>query len=235
MRFFIPLLLCAMLIAFYAPRPVFVKSEGRLLTMQPYLLRAMSGYAHTLVGDFVWLKSRYVDETRHGDAVDAALLTAVFRAHVILDPHFTIPVRYAATYLASIPKLPLGGVELLEFSQSLNPDRFDLLINEALIRIGYDVPNSSERILELAKRIEKLPEKNKLVGSIVMDDWMIEMIAYIRAKEGKSLTAEDKLLIIEADLVDLLKQTENPTRRALIEAELEKVRSQKSQNDPALF
>ncbi|MDR0664759.1 MAG: hypothetical protein LBF86_04470 [Helicobacteraceae bacterium] len=223
MRFFIPLALCAFLIAFYSPRPVLEKSEGRLLMMQPYLLRAMSGYAHTVVGDFVWLKSRYVDEIRHGDAVDIGVMSSVFRAHVILDPHYTQPVRYAATYLASIPKKPLTGVELLEFSESLNPDRFDLLMNEALIRVNYDVPFSSERLEELANRIEVLPEKSKRVGMIAIDDEFVrDLVAYVRSKESS-------LEMIEADLIDLLEQTETPERRALIEAELEKIRARKDE------
>ncbi|MDR2638312.1 MAG: hypothetical protein LBC09_00570 [Helicobacteraceae bacterium] len=224
MRFFVPLILCAFLIAFYSPRPVFTQSEGRLLMMQPYLLRAMSGYARAVVGDFVWLKSRYVDEIRYGDAVDTDAMSAVFRAQVLLDPQFTVPVRYAATYLASIPKKPLLGVELLELSEKLNPDRFDLLMNEALIRVNYDVPFSADRLDEIASIIEKLPESSKRIGMIVIDDEFVQdLVAYIRAKESN-------WEMVEADLVDLLKQTENPERRALIEAELTKIRSQKGEN-----
>jgi hypothetical protein len=224
MRLFVPFLLAAFLAVYISPRPEFTKSDGRLLTMQPHLLRAMSGFAHTLVGDFVWLKSRYVDEIRYGENVDMEVFSSVIRAHVILDPHFTIPVQYAATYLASIPKNPLLGVELLRLSQSLNPERFDLLIIEALIRVNYDVPESVDRLEELVQRMETMPENKKLVGRIVIDDELMkDLVAYVRAKES----SED---MIEADLVDLLKQTENPERRALIEAELERVRAQKSGN-----
>jgi hypothetical protein len=223
MRFCIPLMLGVFLLAYISPRPEFSKPDGRILLMQPYLLRAMSGYARSIASDFIWLKSHYVDESRYGENVDMEVFPTVFRAQITLDPHFTAPVRYAATYLASLPKRPDMGIELLQLSQSFNPDRFDLLINEALIRIGYDVPNSSDRLLELAKRIEVLPEKTKLLGLLPMDDWMIEVISYARTKEGK-------LELIEADLIDLLKQTESPERRALIEAELEEVRQQKGQN-----
>jgi hypothetical protein len=223
MRFFIPLILGAFLIAFFSPRPVFKEFDGKSLVMQPYLLRAISGYAHTVVGDYIWLKSHHVGETSYGDAVDFDIFSAVFRAQIILDPHYTQPVRYAATYLASIPKKPLLGLELLELSQSLNPYRFDLLINEALIRITYNAPNSYDRLVELARRIEPLPEKTKLIGSMVMDDLIHDMIAYVGTQEGKQEA-------IEADLIELLKQTENPERRARIQAELDRVRAQRGKN-----
>ncbi|MDR2034059.1 MAG: hypothetical protein LBP89_05445 [Helicobacteraceae bacterium] len=223
MRFFVPLILGAFLIAFLSPRPVFIKPDGRSLMMQPYLLRAISGYARTIAGNYVWLKSYYVDETRYGDAVDIEVLVAVFRSQIILDPHFTKPVLYAATYLASIPKKPLLSLELLELSQSLNPDRFDLLINEALIRMNYNVPDSYDRLVELARRIEPLPEKTKLVGSMLMDDLIHDAIAYTSTQEGKQK-------MIEADLIELLKQTENPERKARIQAELDRVRAQKNEN-----
>jgi hypothetical protein len=222
MRFFIPLILGAFAVAFISPRPILTKSDGRLLTMQPYLLRALSGYAHTIVGDFIWLKSHYVGETNDGEAIDIDNFPAVFRAQIILDSHFTQPVRYAATYLASMPKKPLLALELLDLSQSLNPDRFDLLINEALIRMTYNVPDSYDRLVELARRIEPLPEKTKLVGSMLMGDLIHDMIAYVGTQEGKQE-------MIEADLIELLKQTENPERKARIKEELEKVRSQKNE------
>ena len=223
MRFFVPLLLGAMLIAYFSPRPVLVREDGRSLTMQPYLLRAISGYGHTVVGNYVWLKSHYIDETTHGsDAVDTDIFAAVFRAQVILDPHYTQPVRYAATYLASIPKQPMTALELLELSQSLNPDRFDLLINEALIRMSYEVPDSYDRLVELAKRIEPLPEKTKLVGSMLMDDLIHDLISYVGTQEGKQQ-------MIEEDLTELLKQTENPDRRARIQEELARVRGQRGE------
>ncbi|GHV03265.1 hypothetical protein AGMMS50229_01870 [Campylobacterota bacterium] len=186
--------------------------------MQPQLLRALSGFARTLVGDFIWLKSRYADEISQGEELDTRVFAEITSAQITLDPHFTNPVRYAASYLASIPKKPELALELLEMSQSFNPDRFDLLMSEALVRIGYDVPNSSDRLLDIAKRVEVLPDKSKLVGRMKMDDWMINMIAYVRTQEGKQE-------LIEADLVDLLKQTENPARRELIEDELRRVRA----------
>jgi hypothetical protein len=207
-------------VAFFSPRPSFSNPETRTLLLQPHLLRALSGFAHTLAGDYVWLKSHLVGEVGVGDDnVDVQMLQEVTMAQVALDPHFTLPVRYAATYIASIQKRSDVSIELLVFSQSLNPDRFDLLFSEALIRVNYEVPNSSDRLVELAKRIEPLPEKSKIVGNMRMDDWMIGAIAYARSQENRNR-------LIETDLLELLKNTENPRRKELILRELEAVRSQ---------
>ncbi|MDR0747474.1 MAG: hypothetical protein LBE89_06255 [Helicobacteraceae bacterium] len=207
-------------IAFFSPRPSFGNPETRTLLLQPQLLRALSGFAHTLAGDYVWLKSYLVGEVGVGDDnLEVPMLQEITVAQIVLDPHFTVPARYAATYLASIQKRSDVSIELLTFSQSLNPDRFDLLFGEALIRVNYEVPNSSDRLVELAKRIEPLPEKSKIIGSMLMDDWMIGAISYARSQENRNK-------LIEADLLELLKNTENPRRKELILRELEAVRSQ---------
>jgi hypothetical protein len=221
MRLFLALLLGAFLLAALAPKPRQTASSSGLLLAEPWLLRALSGFGHTLAGDWVWLKSSRVDETALGEAADAETVRRVAQAQVILDPHFTTPVLYAATYLASIPKKPDDAVTLLSFSQSLNPDRFDLLFSEAMIRVSYGVPSSGDRLADLATRIEPLPEKTKLLGPMKVDDWLLETLAYVRTKEGR---AE----LIEADLELLLKQTTHPARRERIAGELRRIRSQKA-------
>ncbi|MDR3347634.1 MAG: hypothetical protein LBN32_03370 [Helicobacteraceae bacterium] len=216
---FLAFLAAVFALAFFAPRPSLSAPESRSLVMQPYLLRALSGSAHNLVGTFVWLKSRYADEITQGDQLDADFFAMIAKAQIILDPNFIAPARYSATYLASIAKRPSTAVDLITLSESLNPKRFDLFILEAILRATYDVPNSGDRLSEIARTIEAMPDKDKVLGSIVMDDWIVEMIGYVRSKEGR----RDQ---VEADLLELLEQTENPHRRKLIEQELEKVRSQ---------
>ncbi|MDR2904735.1 MAG: hypothetical protein LBU73_02105 [Helicobacteraceae bacterium] len=221
MRLFLILFAIAISILFISPRPFMSRDDGRALTMNPYLLRAMSGFARSVVGDFVWMKSRLVDELRYGDKVDFDTYMRVFSTQIILDPQFILPVRYASTYLASLPKRPDLAIELLNLSETLNRDRFDLLILEALVRVGYDVPNSSDRLFDIARRIEALPDqgdKKKLVGAMKMDDFMIILINYSRTKDGKAELVQD-------DLRELYCLTENADRREKIVQELEEVRA----------
>ncbi|GHS89025.1 hypothetical protein FACS189487_08470 [Campylobacterota bacterium] len=225
MRLFIALMALAMLLIYAAPRPAFDKSDGRALLMEPYFLRAISGFGRCVVADFMWMKSHLIGEVSLGDNVNLDVVVKVFGAQIILDAQYIVPVRYAATYLASLPKRPDLSIDLLTLSESLNRERFDLLIIEALIRINYDVPDSSDRLVELAKIIEALPDvgdKRKLVGSMKMDDFMIELINYSRTKEGKAQLIED-------DLLELWCMTTNADRLVTIESELKRARAERGE------
>lgn len=217
MRLFLIFLGAAFLLAALAPRPgSTVAAPSPLLFADPWLLRTLSGFGRTVVADYLWLQSNRIDETALGDAVDAATLERTAKTQAVLDPHFTVPVLYSATYLASIPKEPSLAVDLLRFAQCLGPDRFDLLMTEAMIRVTHDLPESADRLVELAGRIEPLPEKSKLLGAIKADDWILEVLAYVRTQEGRAD-------LIEADLRHLLKQTTHPARRERILRELETI------------
>lgn len=216
MRIFLALFVGAVLLLSFSTKPTKERFNSYLLEFDPLLARAISVHARTLVADFVWLKSSYVDEIGAGSNADNDLIARVAHAQITLDPHFVRPAIYAATYLASIAERADQALEILSHSQSLNPNNFDTLFGEAMIRINYGVENSSGRIVELAALIEPLPEKTKQVGAMRMDDLLIELVAYSREKEGKRE-------LIASDLETLYKTTTNPKRKELIRSELERV------------
>ena len=217
MRLFAFFLMAAFaLVALFAKPALGDRAQSSILFADPWLLRALSGFGRNVTGDYIWLKSRQVDETGSGDRVDDAALMRVAQAHATLDPFFATPVLYAAGYLASVPKRPVDALALIAYAQKLNPDRFDLLMGEAMIRITHEVPNSADRLVVLASKIEPLPEKTKVLGAIKVDDWLTEAIVYVRTKEGKKA-------LLEADLRQLLRQTTHPVRRAKILETLQKL------------
>lgn len=214
---FFAFFLSFVLLLAFAPKPENRRFDSHLLEFNPLLARSLSVHARSLLGDFVWLKSSYIDEISSGVNADSDLIAKVAHTQITLDPHFTRPVIYSATYLASIASRSDEAIKLLNYSQQLNPNNFATLFGEALIRVNYGVPNSSDRIVELAKLTEPLPEKTKQVGVLKMDDLLIELVAYARTSEGK----RD---LIANDLEGLYSTTSNSLRRDLIRSELSKVR-----------
>lgn len=197
-----------------APRPeTIVSGSDSTLFAQPWLLRVLSGPAAPLVADWFWLRSSQIGEWGRGDAASADEVHAVTRAMAILDPHFTVPVIYGSTYLASIHGRSDLALDLLRTAQSQNAENFDLLFGEALLRVSYRVSESADRLRELAGAIELLPETHKRVGAIKMDDWLAEALIYVRSEAGQKQ-------MLRADLEWLLERTTHPDRRARIEAEL---------------
>lgn len=210
MRIFALLAAAVFLAAALAPRPQAQSAPpSALLFADPGLLSAVSGFGRSLAGDYIWLKSHRIDETALGEKADAAVLERVTQAQIALDPHFTVPVHYAAGYLASVAQEPMRALKLLHLSQQHNRDRFDLLFHEAMIRLSYGVPDSGDRMMELAAKIEPMPEKTKMLGAIKVDDWFLEVLAYVRTREGRSELIAD-------DLQRLLEQTTHPQRRERI-------------------
>ncbi len=197
------------------PRPELAHSEriGALFA-HPWLLSALSGPAGNLTADWIWLKSRHIDEWGRGDAAQAEEVHAALYSVALLDPYFTEPVIYGATYLASIHDRSDLALNLLQSAQMQNPSDFDLLMGEALLRVTYRVPASGDRLRELAGRIEALEEDQKRIGPIKMDDWLAEALIYVRTQEGQRQ-------MVREDLIWLLERTTHPKRRAEIKAALE--------------
>jgi hypothetical protein len=197
-----------------APRPEMNSDRpDSVLFAQPWLLRALSGSAAPLMADWLWLKSHQIDEWGRGEGVRASEVYALSRSMAILDPHFTVPVIYGATYLASIHHRSDLALDLLHSAQWQNPRDFDLLMGEALLRVTYAVNNSGDRLRELAGTIETLDEHEKRVGAIQMGDWLSEALVYVRTQEGQRQ-------MLRADLRWLLARTSHPERRKKIEAAL---------------
>lgn len=213
MRLFLLFAFLASALLFVAPKPQNQSFGSYLLEFDPLLARSISAHMHTILGDFVWLKSSYVDEVGKGEQADSDLVARVAQTQITLDPHFTRPAIYSATYLASIAGRPDSSISLLNYSQRLNPDKFSTLFSEALIRANYGVPNSSDRIVEIARLTEALPDKSKYVGILKMDDLLIELVTYARTSEGRAD-------LIANDLKDLYSATTNPNRRELIRFKL---------------
>ena len=101
-----------------------------------------------------------------------------------------------------------------------NPNDFKLYFLEIILTLTYEKPDriDDDYIAELAKKAALLPDSQKILGRIVLGEWVEELLIYARNQKGKKEQAIE-------DLKWLLKNTKNPTKKKEIEKKLKELMS----------
>ncbi len=193
---------------------------NEILFAKPLFFRALTNYTHTLSADKLWLLSNTVGEVAAGDSfkVDEMEVYRAFKTIIVMDPFFYPAVNYAATYLASIKKRVDLATELIKTARIFNKNDFKLYFLEIILLLTYEDEKKldDEYIASLAKKAALLPDSQKILGRIVIKDWIEDMLIYARNKKGKRAQAIE-------DLKWLLKNTKDPAKKKEIEKKLKEL------------
>ncbi|WP_187647281.1 hypothetical protein [Nitrosophilus labii] len=193
---------------------------NEILFAKPLFFRALTNYTHTLSADKLWLLSNTVGEVAVGDSfkVDEMEVYRAFKTIIVMDPFFYPAVNYAATYLASIKKRVDLATELIKTARIFNKNDFKLYFLEIILLLTYEDEKKldDEYIASLAKKATLLPDSQKILGRILVKDWIEDMLIYARDKKGKRAQAIE-------DLKWLLKNTKDPAKKKEIEKKLKEL------------
>jgi len=210
-----------LLLSYTIPRPQ--KSDlvvNEILFARPFFFRALSGYAHTLYADRLWLLSNTVGEVAVGDSfkADEKEVYEATRTIVVMDPFFYPALNYGATYLASIKNRLDLALKLVELAKIFNPEDFKIYFLEILLILTYEDEDKidDEKIAALAKKAALLPDSQKILGNMLVNDWVEDILIYARDKKGKRAQAIE-------DLKWLLKNTEDPLKKREIQKRLQEL------------
>lgn len=203
---------------FFYPKPKNKKIVvNEILFAKPLFFRALTNYTHTFSADKLWLLSNTVGEVATGDSfkADEYEVYRAFKTIIYMDPYFYPAVNYAATYLASVKKRVDLATDLIKTARMFNPNDFKLYFLEIMLILTYEDMNKidDDYIAKLAKKASLLPDSQKILGRIVVKDWIEEMMIYVRDKKGKRAQAIE-------DLKWLLKNTKDPVKKKEIEKKL---------------
>ncbi len=181
-----------------------------ILFAKPLFFRTLTNDTHTLVADKLWLLSNTVGETRSKDSfkADEMEVFRAFKTITMMDPYFFPAINYAATYLASIKKRLDLALDLIDTAMMYNKNSFNLYFLKIVLYLTYtDEKNFDDNfVATLAKKAALLPDSQKVLGRIVVKDWVEDLLIYARDKKGKKEQAKK-------DLEWLLKHTTNPKRK----------------------
>lgn len=191
-----------------------------ILFAKPLFFRALSNYTHTFIADKLWLLSNSVGEIATGDSykVDEMEVYRAFKTVIIMDPYFFPAINYASTYLASIKNRVDLASDLIKSARLFNKNDFKLYFLEIILLLTYEDESKidDEYIATLAKKAALLPDSQKVIGRLVVKDWIEDLLIYARDKKGKKRQAIE-------DLKWLLKNTEDPVKKEEIKKRLQEL------------
>ncbi|WP_281951440.1 hypothetical protein [Nitrosophilus kaiyonis] len=221
-KFFILLFIIFLIFNYLYPKPKKEKIVvNDILFAKPLFFRALTNYTHTLSADKLWLLSNTVGEVATGNSfdVDEMEVYEAFKTIIFMDPYFYPAINYAATYLASIKKRVDLATDLIKKARLFNKNDFKLYFLELILILTYEDEKNidDDYIVKLAKEASLLPDSQKILGRIVVKDWVEDMLIYARNKKGKRAQAIE-------DLKWLLKNTKEPVKKAEIKRKLEELK-----------
>jgi len=190
--------------------------NSSLLFVNGWLFKALSGPAHNLVADGLWLVSNGIAEIRNStNAVDARQVREASKAILALDPYFFRAHNYTATLLASIFEDTSSATTLMRTARHFDSNNFLLYFNEILFWTTYAYERANyDYIRKLAKDAAMLPEAQKVVGPLDVKDLIEEIL--IDATHKSHQTAQAL-----ADLAWLKEQTTSIERKKVIQKRIE--------------
>ena len=182
---------------------------------EPLLMRAVSGYTHSLVADYLWLGASDMGEMSGKKEDD--LLWSTARSIAVQDPHFFPAINYFATYFASIHNRTERSAELYRLARRGNPGDPRLYLNDIMLRLTYEKGTlDDERIASLVKEAYAKSDLERLNG-IDEDALLAGALHYARDVNQRKGQARK-------DMEWLLEQTEDEARKRVIEKALGRLR-----------
>ncbi len=205
--------IAALLVALLPSRTIPFETPSALYT-QPLVLRALSGYGHTLAADFFWLGSSRSGEMVSGER-DAANLWRYAQSVAVLDSGFSPAVNYYATYFASVRGEVDRSARLYELARQGGAPGFETYLYDIMLRLTYGKGDEEERIVRLVK--EAYAQEGKTADEAETARVLSGFLVYARNKAGREARAKE-------DLAWLLERTESPVRRAALQAALARLK-----------
>jgi hypothetical protein len=138
-----------------------------------------------ILADKFWLLSSNIDEMRLGKNVDIENFFQAYKNILLLDSSFEIAIIYSSTYLASNLNRGDLAIELLQIAQKLNPSSFQYAFTELIFQIVYINNNDIKKLKLLANKIVKMPNRQKYIGKIDVNNWANDIITYLNQNSIK--------------------------------------------------
>lgn len=202
----------SMFLVSFSPLPKIDMGEANIFYAQPLVMRAASNISHTLVADLLWLSTSDVGElTERKQTVDESV--AMAQSIVVMDPCFSTAIHYNATYLAAMKGAVREGAALYATAGWFVKDDFQLSFNEMVLRLTYEEPLDNERIVLLAKKLMRLPEKTRYLGAVEYREMVEGMMYYAASREQREAKKRENLFW-------LFKHSSNTKRREEIGRQL---------------
>lgn len=190
---------------------------SNILYINPLILKAISGYAHTLMADYFVLEATYVSEMRVGGSylVDTQQFVDAYTNIIHLDPYFFEPLQYSVVFLNLIKKEYESAKRLLEIPDQYKIESFDLLFFKLLMYATYSTDTIDIGLLKSwIKKLSLYAKHQQVFGTIVVKD-MYEV--FLRLAQNKNIKSEKK----KSDLFWLYKNTKDPKRKAQIQEKID--------------
>lgn len=193
-----------------------------LLFANPTLFRFLSGIAHNVLADGLWLLRSTVSEAHYKDSfkVDKEALYLASRTVATMDPYFYEANNYGITYLATIGKDLEKAESLIHLARFFDKENFNLYFLDVLFLVtyakDYDKAIDFAYVKRLVEKMMAMPEGKKVFERMRVSAWL----AYFKH------FADDELLRIKQkrqDLLWLYKKTEDPKRKLEIKKKLDKL------------
>jgi hypothetical protein len=191
------------------------------LFVNPIVARALSGNLHTLFADSLWLSLGMVSETGAKDSrdVDIERFYQTSKTLIFMDGNFYKAVAYSSTFLISIYKEIEKAHDLIHLARFFDPKNFKLYFLEIINIVSYEKASQSmmESVTRLAHEALKIPVEDRQVAITDSTVWIEEALAFSQDTLAKKRRHKE-------DLLWLLKQTQDPKKRQLIEKKLQELR-----------
>ncbi|MDH5464588.1 MAG: hypothetical protein OEW60_03105 [Thiovulaceae bacterium] len=173
---------------FLMKQPTNKKNDYSLLFVEPMLFRAMSGYAHTLVADYLWLLSSEVSEMKLGDSYKVNKENFIEATHAIvtLDPMFYSPVIYSVMYLTSIRDDVDSALEIIQITKDFDVKNYQLDYLEIMIYLTYTKGRVDlKKVEKMITKLSSYKEGEQIFGNLVAKDRVKVFWDYAQNKNKK--------------------------------------------------
>lgn len=162
-----------------------------IIYSDPLFLRVISLNGRYLLADKFWLLSKYIDETKKKEDVDSDELFNFYKNLILLDSTLEIAVIYSSTYLASNKNRYDLAIALLKIAQLFSPNNFQYVFTELVFNVVYKENQDIEHLKKMAKKIAKMPNKEKYIGRIDVNKWVDDIILYLQKDIVKKQILEE--------------------------------------------
>lgn len=215
--FFLSVLSIAILFFVFRPTPKEISKESSFLYSNPIISKAMLGHLSPFAADFAWLESTKIGELGRGGSyrVNKEEMYAAFLTISSLDPSFFHAINYGVSYLSTIAEDKKSAFEIIDRALLNYPDDFRLKYLKLIIEITDKNPDKA-LVRELAMGVFAHPEFKGVFGSLKMDDFLLDILAF-SSNEGA------KKEQLKKELIWLYNNTKDKNKKELISKKLKDI------------
>lgn len=168
-----------------------VVNKNSLFFVNPIILKFFSGEYSTLLADKLWLMSNQIDEISivYSKDKEKAIkqMEKGFDTISILDPNFSSPIVYSATYFMTVNKTKENfelGMNLINKALEKAPNNKQLLyIKFVFLTTFPEYKPDINVVIDLAQRLYKIGMINS--GPLKVDDFIAETVEFLSEEKSK--------------------------------------------------